>query len=193
MTLPVTTSGLRPLRADAQRNRAKILAAAKTAFAEYGQGTQMDDVARRAEVGVGTLYRHFPTKDDLLRALVTDRFESLTNDARQRAAEIEDPWAALVAIVRHGVEVQSSDLALSQAMSTHAEVCVDARIKAGLDEVTTELLDRARAAGQVRADVTVDDLALLFTGLAKILEAVAGGAPFDPQRYVELMLDGMRA
>ncbi len=192
MTIPVSTPGLRPLRADAQRNREKILAAAKTAFAEAGMGTQMDDVARRAGVGVGTLYRHFPTKDDLLRALVADRFAHLTEASRRRAAEEPDPWAALTGIVYHGAEVQASDLALSQAMSTHASACADARVTAGLDEVTNALLDRAKAAGQVRDDVTVDDFALLFTGLAKILEAVACGAPFDWRRYVELVLAGMR-
>ena len=191
MTVPLSNE--RPLRADARRNREKIVAAARTAFAQSGLATQMDDVAREAGVGVGTLYRHFPTKDDLVRALVVDRFERITAESRKLAAEEPDPWKALSGTILYGAGVQAGDLALSQVLSTHAEACHDAREQAGLHEVTTELLRRAREAGQIREDVTLDDVALLFTGLGKILEAVACGAPMDWRRYVELMLDGMRA
>ena len=190
MTVPLSND--RPLRADARRNRDRIVAAARTAFATSGLATQMDDVAREAGVGVGTLYRHFPTKDDLIRALVRDRFAQITAESRKLAEEEPDPWKALTSTILYGAGMQASDLTLSQVLSTHAESCHDAREKEGLHEITRELLRRARDAGQIRDDVTLDDVVLLFTGLAKVLEAVACGAPMDWRRYVELMLDGMR-
>src|SRR5689334_8476225 len=89
----------RPLRADARRNRERILAAARVACAEHGPAVQMDDVARRAGVGVGTVYRHFPTKDALIQALVAEKIRVTTENLRE-ALEIEDPWDAFAAGVR---------------------------------------------------------------------------------------------
>src|SRR6201991_4974801 len=83
----------KPLRADARRNRERVLTAARAAFAEHGREAQMDDVARRAGVGVGTVYRHFPTKEALVNALALDLFEKLVQGAREALA-IEDPWEA---------------------------------------------------------------------------------------------------
>ena len=83
----------RPLRADARRNRERVIAAARAVFAEHGRDAQMDDVARRAGVGVGTVYRHFPTKEALLVALALDAFERVVAEAR-RALENPDPWEA---------------------------------------------------------------------------------------------------
>src|SRR3954465_6174363 len=94
MLCDVSTIEERPLRADARRNRTAIVKAARAVFAKYGRDAQMDDVARRAKVGVGTLYRHFPTKDALLAAIVEDKFERLAAMTREAMA-MEDPWEAL--------------------------------------------------------------------------------------------------
>src|ERR1044071_6160977 len=91
----------RPLRADARRNREKVLAAARAVFSEHGREAQMDDVARRAGVGVGTVYRHFPTKEALIEALMVDSFKSIAAEA-ERALDIEDPWEALTTVLWHG-------------------------------------------------------------------------------------------
>ncbi len=85
--------GEQPLRADARRNREKVLAAARAVFSEHGRDAQMDDVARRAGVGVGTVYRHFPTKEALIEALMVAAFETIA-EAAEAALEIEDPWEA---------------------------------------------------------------------------------------------------
>ena len=85
--------GERPLRADARRNREKVLTAARDVFSEHGRDAQMDDVARRAGVGVGTVYRHFPTKEALIEALMVAAFEAIAAQA-EAALEIEDPWEA---------------------------------------------------------------------------------------------------
>src|SRR5688572_23642779 len=113
------TAEERPKRADAVRNRAKIVEAAKAAFAETGLDTQMEDVARRAGVGVGTLYRHFPTKDELVRALIVDKMERMAEVA---GAALEDeakgPWEAFAWVLRKGAEQQLQDRALTQVVAS---------------------------------------------------------------------------
>src|SRR5919199_1126344 len=97
----------RPQRADARRNRERVVAAARAEFGERGRDAQMDDVARRAGVGVGTVYRHFPTKRALLEALMLAAFNSIAAEAERALKEIEDPWEAFATVVRHGAEVMS--------------------------------------------------------------------------------------
>src|SRR5215211_6632834 len=103
----------RPLRADARRNREKVLEAARAVFSEHGRDAQIDDVARRAGVGVGTVYRHFPTKEALIEALMVAAFESIAAHA-QAALEVEDPWEAFSSVLWRGAEIMSADRALSE-------------------------------------------------------------------------------
>ena len=105
----------RPLRADARRNRERILEAARYACAEHGASVQIDDVARGAGVGVGTVYRHFPTKDLLIEALVAEKFRITTENIRQ-ALEIEDPWEAFAESLRRNAEVMAADAGLRDAL-----------------------------------------------------------------------------
>src|SRR5919206_2825813 len=107
----------RPLRADARRNREKVLAAARTVFSENGRDAQMDDVARRAGVGVGTVYRHFPTKEALIEALMVDAFETIAAHARDALA-IEDPWEAFTSVMWRGAEVMAGGRALSEGFAS---------------------------------------------------------------------------
>src|ERR671929_2362335 len=107
----------RPLRADARRNREKVLAAARAVFSENGRDAQMDDVARRAGVGVGTVYRHFPTKEALIEALVVDAFETIAAHAHDALA-IEDPWEAFTSVMWRGAEVMAGDRALSEVFAS---------------------------------------------------------------------------
>src|ERR1041384_5426357 len=95
--------GDRPLRADARRNREKVLQAARSVFSEHGRDAQMDDVARRAGVGVGTVYRHFPTKEALIEALMVAAFQTIADEAH-RALDIEDPWEAFTSVLWRGAE-----------------------------------------------------------------------------------------
>src|SRR5436190_23045316 len=107
----------RPLRADARRNRERVLTAAREVFAEQGRDAQMDDVARRAMVGVGTVYRHFPTKEALLEALAVDAFERIVVVAREILETIADPWEALTRTLWAGAEILAADRALADAMA----------------------------------------------------------------------------
>ena len=104
----------KPLRADARRNREKVVAAASAAFAESGLDAQVEDIARRAGVGVGTLYRHFPTKDALIDAIVDARFAELTG-AAERALEEDDVWAGFESFLVAAVELQAGDRARDRA------------------------------------------------------------------------------
>jgi AcrR family transcriptional regulator len=182
----VTGPPERPLRADARRNRERILRAARAVFAEKGREAQIDDVARKAKVGVGTVYRHFPTKDALLEALAVEQFDRITSWAREALCE-EDAWAAFEALIWRGAELQATDRALMEAVA-------DAKSKVAqeshdLHACMAELLARARTAGAVRADATAEDVQLMMCGLGSVMQ-------WDGEqwrRYLELMLDGLRA
>src|SRR5438270_6387429 len=107
----------RTLRADARRNRQAVIDAARELFAEQGLEAQMPDVARSANVGVGTVYRHFPTKDDLIAALVAERFERLADKARE-ALEAQDAWEGVCAFIRFAAQIQADDRGLCEVMGS---------------------------------------------------------------------------
>lgn len=184
-----TFSAPRPLRADARRNRERILTAARACFAADGIDAQMDDVARRAKVGVGTVYRHFPDKAALLAALAAERFGQLAGLARE-ALEVEDPWESFRGFLLRAAELASEDLA-------HCQVMAAAPDEAGpeLDELrrlTGKLVERGKLAGAVRADFEPEDVPLIMCALGRVMEATRDSDPDGWRRYLALMLDGMR-
>jgi AcrR family transcriptional regulator len=179
----------RPLRADARRNRERILAAARGACAEHGANVQIDDVAREAGVGVGTVYRHFPTKDALIEALVAEKFRVTTDNIRA-ALEIEDPWDAFCASLRTNAEVMAADAGLRDALIRLGPLARDPdEQRAELHAAAGELVGRAQAAGVLRDDVTVDDIGALMAGLCTTM----AHPELDWRRHLELLLDGLRA
>ena len=181
----------RPQRADARRNRAKVVAAAREVFAEHGLDAPMEEVARRAGVGVGTLYRHFPTKDALVLGTVQAKFEGLAEEARRLLAEEPDPWLALRALLLFGGERNASDRSMADVWGAlPAEVFTAASAESGLTAIASELVDRARAARAVRPDLVVDDIPLIMCGLGGI---VVTGHGAGWRRYLELVLEGLRA
>lgn len=183
-----TATSDKPLRADARRNREKVIAAARDAFAECGTEAQMDDIARRAGVGVGTLYRHFPTKDALVRAIVRAHMDE--SAARGRALLEDDlaPWEAFATFIR---TAGLKDRALAQVVATQPAITfVDAARDSGLVAAAEELLRRAQEDGSARPDARVDDIPLLMCGLGAVLRNWDEDAA---RRYIELFLDGLRA
>ncbi|MEJ7893485.1 MAG: helix-turn-helix domain-containing protein [Solirubrobacteraceae bacterium] len=179
----------RPLRADAMRNRAAILTAARFVFGRRGREAQMDDVARRAKVGVGTLYRHFPTKEALLAALADDRFRQFAEFA-QDALSVKDPWAAIVDFTHRAAGLQASDRALSQILVQRPDLMCDAACERGdLQHALATLVERAQAAGVVRADARWGDIPMAMCALSHV-----GGPPGASwERMLALVLDGLRA
>lgn len=178
----------RPLRADARRNRAAIVKAARAVFARDGRAAQMDDVARRAGVGVGTVYRHFPTKGDLLSACALDRFEQLVGYARA-AQEIEDPWEALATFVERGAALHAKDRALSELLADAPQHMREAAMRSGLPELIEALVRRAQDAGAMRADARWEDIPMTFCAAGHAI----GPPRASSQRLIALVLDGLRA
>ncbi len=150
-----STGAARPLRADAQRNRTRILEAAEVVFAAEGIEVPVDTIAEKAGVGVGTLYRHFPTKEKLCEAILMDRLTDLTLDARA-LADAPDPATAFFGFLEHVVEQGAAkrDLLVAVAGAGLEFELAAAEVKDGLREAIGVLLRRAQSVGAVRPDVT---------------------------------------
>jgi AcrR family transcriptional regulator len=176
----------KPLRADARRNREKVLQAAREAFAAEGPDVQMEELAHRAGVGVGTVYRHFPTKDALIEALWADKRDRVLVLA-QEALQNPDPWEGLVVMVDRGVLMQAEDLCWCAAFAGPPR-----GLTPGADpdmvRTTNALLERAQRVGRLRADVSFDDIGHLFCATAAV---IATRGPQAGQRLARTILSGM--
>jgi AcrR family transcriptional regulator len=180
------------LRADARRNRAAVLAAAKKLFADQGLDAQMPDVAKAAKVGVGTVYRHFPTKADLIAALAEQRFERLAEKARE-GIEAEDPWEGLCEFIRFSARIQADDRGLCEVMGSRPEVMAASALAVGLDQILDDLVKRAKGSGKLRKDLEWEDIPMIACGLGRITPAATGPAAGRWPRLVEIIIDGLRA
>jgi AcrR family transcriptional regulator len=186
--VPLAPTAARPLRADARRNRERILKAARAVFAEQGTHSQIDDVAKRAKVGVGTVYRHFPTKEALLDALVRERFEEIAGYALE-ALEREDAWEGFCELIWRAAERNAADMAFCEAVAFTDQSRVVADV--GLARSTEELIDRAKAAGRMRADASQADVPIMMSGASSVMRL--NPSPDAWRRHIALMLDGLRA
>jgi AcrR family transcriptional regulator len=185
----------RPMRADARRNRERVLTAAREAFAEHGGELSMEELARRAEVGVGTLYRHFPSKGALLDALIVDNFGPLA-EAAEAARDRDDPWQAFNELIWMGAEMQVRDIGACEAMMARkAQTQSDAvaSVRARLEGAMAELIARSQAAGDMRPDFTPSDLPLFFASLTGALRTAHDHPDVDWRRHLQFQLDGLRA
>lgn len=180
------------MRADAWRNRQRILDAARARFAEHGLDAGIDEIARDAGVGVGTVYRHFPTKEDLVRALQAARFGWLSNLA-QECLGADDPWEGFRDFMYRSAELQANDRALSQIMAERPEGMAEAAAGSGLIEGVEALIERAQLSGDLRSDIVSFDVPMIMCGLGR----ATGVGPNDPSiswdRYLSIILDGLRA
>jgi AcrR family transcriptional regulator len=163
-------------------------------MAEHGLDAQMDDIARAARVGVGTVYRHFPTKDELIDALAENRFERLAEFANE-ALEGDDPGPAFERFLLRGAELQATDRALSEVMRDRPEAMQAAAQRVGLLELVRELMTRAQAAGSIRLDAEPEDVPMLMCGLGTSTPTSRG--PFVTEnswrRFLAVVIDGLRA
>jgi AcrR family transcriptional regulator len=182
------TSPDKPLRADARRNRERILKAARAVFGEQGLDAQIDDVARRAKVGVGTVYRHFPTKEALSDALVRERFEEIAGYAEE-ALQREDAWDGFCELIWRAAERNAVDRAFCEAVSgtDHSRIVEET----GLARSTDELMSRAKAQGKLRADATQMDIPIMMAGCGSVMQMHPATDIW--RRYLTIMLDGLRA
>lgn len=179
-------------RADARRNRDRLLQVARQAFAAEGLSVSLDEIARRAEVGPGTLYRHFPTKEALIEAVVHERLRSLVDQARLLAST-DDPTTALFAILRRVVADAAAKADLVDALAS-AGIEVRTTVAATSAELRGEigsLLARAQDSGTVRDDIGTAELMAVLSGVLLALRHPASKGA-DPQRALAIVLDGLR-
>lgn len=220
------TSRSAPLRVDAQRNLEHVLRAAREVFGELGYGAPMEDVARRARVGVGTVYRRFPSKDVLVRRIAEEETSRLTEQARTALGQENEPWSALARFLRTSVASGAGRLLPPQVLRVQVEAeestavgrdeprvphqrqgtQPDLRVvgqrpapadeqdhagSADLLDIVGQLVDRARAAGELRGDVTVSDVLLVIATAAPSLPDPAQQAAASA-RLLDILLEGLR-
>ncbi|MFD7706823.1 TetR/AcrR family transcriptional regulator [Streptomyces sp. NPDC059785] len=214
-----------PLRVDAQRNLEHVLRAAREVFGELGYGAPMEDVARRARVGVGTVYRRFPSKDVLVRRIAEEETSRLTDQARSALGQEDEPWSALSRFLRTSVASGAGRLLPPHILRVHvAEDAADGAVvdgarvpqqrsgpgselrlvdraatvagddagAAALLDVVGQLVERARAAGELRSDVTVADVLLVIATAAPSLPDAAQQAAASA-RLLDILLEGLRS
>jgi AcrR family transcriptional regulator len=182
-SLPISVR--RPQRADARRNFDALLAAARDAFAENGTDASLEDIARRANVGIGTLYRNFPTRQDLFTSVYVGGVEELCQGARE-LLELP-PWEAFAAWLERFTGYVATKLAMKEALNKDSEMFSACR--AAMFDASLPLFTRAQEAGEIRADVGFDDVLRMISGI------VASSYVDDAQRdrMLAVALDGLRA
>ncbi|CAM5284157.1 TetR/AcrR family transcriptional regulator OS=Streptomyces alboniger OX=132473 GN=CP975_16660 PE=4 SV=1 [Streptomyces alboniger] len=213
-----------PLRVDAQRNLEHVLRAAREVFGELGYGAPMEDVARRARVGVGTVYRRFPSKDVLVRRIAEEETSRLTDQARTALGQEDEPWSALsrflrtsvasgagrllppqvlrVGVADEGTGFETARVPQQRTQQNSGELrlvadeapalSADDTGATALLEVVGQLVDRARAAGELRADVSVADVLLVIATAAPSLPDAAQQAAAS-SRLLDILLEGLRS
>jgi len=198
MTLDQSESLGRPLRADAERNRRRILVAAAEVFARRGLEAGLDEIARHAGVGTGTVYRRFPDKALLIAALFESRIDALLELAEAGLAD-PDPWAGLVSFLERSIEMQQADRGLKELLfgdggcaGVSPSQPFEAKLE-GLLRTITMIVERAQAAGCLRPDVSVTDLAMIQFMLHGVGAFTASVEPELWRRQLGLLLDGLRA
>ncbi len=186
------TPTIRPLRADAERNRARVLAAAAELFAECGLDASLEEVAARAGVGVGTVYRRFGDREGLIDALFEEQIEEVAQLA-EHARTIDDSWEALVYFLRESTARSVVDRGLRQAVLSPARGRERAaRSRERIAPLAAQLLDRARNDGHLRDDFGVYDIPLMQLMLGTLADVTGTIDPHYWQRFLTILLDGMR-
>ncbi|MEU8224146.1 helix-turn-helix domain-containing protein [Kribbella sp. NPDC048915] len=184
------TTSVRPPRADAARNREALLAAAEAEFAERGIAASVADIARRAGVVKGTVFRHFATKEDLIAAIVIGHIATLSDEARKLLGA-SDPEAALREFLTVAADQRHQhNLTFLQTASAGNTAVLAARDE--LIGYIGQLVDAARAAGAIRADVTAIDVFLMMCAPIHIMENSSDPSPSLWQRYLGILFDGLR-
>jgi AcrR family transcriptional regulator len=180
-------------RRDAQRNHELLVEAARELFMEQGVEAPLEEVARRAGLGIGTLYRHFATRDALVEAIVERRMGELLTIAEAALAE-PDGWDGLVRLLERTLELQAADRMLKDVLMRYSPET--ARLESAREEVRRlfeRILVRARDEGTLRRDFALPDLALLLWSFAPVIDATAKVAPNAWRRHLRWLLDGLRA
>lgn len=188
-----TEPGKRPLRADAERNRRRILEAAREVFAERGLGAGLDQIAEHAGVGVGTVYRRFPDKDELIDELFEEELDKFVAIAEECAA-MEDAWTGLTTFIEKGSLLQGTNFGLRQLIGgSEGNRDLMHRPRTRLQPLVGAMVERAKAEGKLRPDYEVLDVPATENMLAQVIRLAGDTAPEVWKRYLTMIIDGMRA
>ena len=190
MALRETTSPT--LRRDARENRDRILAAARACFATHGVDVPVEEIAERAGVGMGTLYRRFPTKHDLVEAVIEESLDAFVVAAEDGLAE-DDPWTGFSGFVERVLELHVENRALREVLAGTEHGRARDAVRRRVRPLVRRLIERAHADGSLRPDFTPEDMPLVFMTGGRVLEATRVVAPDLWRRYLGLLLDGLRA
>jgi AcrR family transcriptional regulator len=180
-------------RRHARRNHELLIVAAREVFSEQGVAASLEEIARRAGVGIGTLYRHFATREALVEAIFEDRINEFIAIGRAVGDE-PDGWQALVVFLERMLELQAGDRLLKDVLMRYPPG--PGRLASARQEMGRffeDVLTRAREQGRLRADFTLADLAMLFWSFTPLIDATAEVAPNAWRRHLQLLLDGLRA
>jgi AcrR family transcriptional regulator len=181
-----------PLRKDAQRNRERLVEAARTVFAERGLDVALDEVARRAGVSIGTLYNRFPTRADLVAAVFADRRETLIEIA-EHALAMDDAWAGFAQFVEQVCRMQAADRGYNDLSARSIPQAAPTPDHVRGYELMVEVVERAKRSGALRPDFVLADMAFVTWAITRTIEATADVDPDAWRRHLGFVLDGLRA
>lgn len=190
--MPTTERTPQSLRRDARANRDRILEAARACFATDGIDVPVEAIAQRAGVGMGTLYRRFPTKHDLVEAVIAESLDAFVAAAEDSLAE-EDPWTGFSGFVERVLGLHAENRALREMLAGTEHGKARDEVRRRVRPLVRQLVERAQADGSLRADFAPEDMPLVFMTGGRVLEASRGVAPDLWRRYIGLLLDGLRA
>jgi AcrR family transcriptional regulator len=183
----------RKLRSDALRNRERIVASARTLFATTGLDTSVEEISREAGVGVGTLYRHFATKEELIDVVLEDAIEHFLGVAESALAD-PDAWSGFARFIEEALAIHAHNRGLKDLLATRTHGLQRAQAKRRrLRQLLVRLVERAQREGSLRADFSVEDMPVLFWGGYGVIDCGANAAPEVWRRYLGFMLDGLRS
>ena len=182
----------KPLRSDARRNRERLVASARELLASEGVDVSVDEITRHAGLGMGTLYRHFPTKEELVDAVLEDAFAELVELAEQAAAA-EDAWAGLTGFMEQALASHAANRGLKDVLATQEHGARRRAMRERIQPLLRKVVERAQAQGALRPDFTAEDLSLVFWAVGRVIQTTADIAPEQWRRHLGFLLDGLRA
>jgi AcrR family transcriptional regulator len=188
-----TTPAPKALRSDARRNRERLVASARELFSRSGPDVPVEEITQHAGLGMGTLYRHFPTKEELIDAVLEDAFAELV-DAATEAAAANDAWLGFTGFLERVFSLHAANRGLKDVLAARGQGSERAEAaRARIKPLLRATIERAQAQGVLRADFSPEDLPVVFWGVERVIHATATVAPDYWRRYLALLLDGLRA
>jgi AcrR family transcriptional regulator len=188
-----TVNAVKTLRSDARRNRERLVASARDLFAAHGVDVPVEDITHHAGLGMGTLYRHFPTKEELVDAVLVDAFAELVQ-AAEEAVVADDAWAGFTGFLERALAAHAANRGLKDVLAARGQGAqrVEA-MRARIRPLLRRMIQRAQEQGTLRPDFRSEDLPLVFWTADRVIDRTAAVAPDYWRRFLGLLLDGLRA